>query len=107
MLIRLRAHLYVEGPLAAFHEFADPFAVLLGDTVVTAALEPRTSLAPVTTDVIDKAWEQMSAQWRYEVSRGRESPENEGTPAREIRVGGSKEMLLVGAEGLEPPASSL
>ena len=101
------------------HDYAEPFDLLLGETVVRAAVE-QVDAATLTTEQsqqIDEAWKELSALWKAaedalgerltKSGRPGATPDMKRTPEAMHAVGGSNVDLLVGAEGLEPPTSAL
>ncbi len=111
--------LYITHEGRVYHEFADPFDLLLGETAVRTAVE-RVDQAVLTTEEsqgIDQAWAELSARWAADEAarRVRESHSGRSTELDEIQrtpdnrevVGGSYATLLVGCEGLEPPTPSV
>ncbi len=101
------------------HDFADPFDLVLGETVVRNVVEriDTTALTPGESAAIDRAWKDLSSRWMADESarisrrslNRQSTDENERTetPDNYAVVGGSNVTLMVGAEGLEPPTSSL
>ncbi|MCU1392035.1 MAG: recombinase family protein [Ilumatobacteraceae bacterium] len=93
--------LYVHEDGRISSELAEPFNILLSSTVADFAtrVAKADDGAGPSSDTIDHAWEQLSAEWTAEAEMK--------NPRRTACVGGSRVNLLVGAEGLEPPTSSL
>jgi site-specific DNA recombinase len=91
------------------HDFAEPFDLILGETVVRTAID-RIDSSRVTTEqgqAIEEAWRTLSSLWAAEfVARDARASlngsGNERTPEVMETVGGSNADYLVGAEGLEP-----
>ena len=111
--------LYVcsDGDIA--HEFAEPFDVLLGQTIVRTVVEQinHEVLTPREKQALDRAWAELSAVWEAEerswlireINQGRvdKGTEIRRNPKDLAVVGVSNMDLMVGAEGLEPPTPAL
>ncbi len=96
------------------HDFAESFDLVLGETVVRSAVDQidPTVLTARQSEAIDEAWRSLSSVWAGEVAGAHDranltGPRNDRTPEVMETVGGSNKDYLVGAEGLEPPTSSL
>jgi site-specific DNA recombinase len=110
--------LYIDEEGSVVHEFADPFDLLLGRSVVTSIFDriDRQELSPEKSAAIDDAWSAISARWAAEeVSRRtrasnpklKTNAQNSETPDGIAATGGLNVTLLVGVEGLEPPTSAM
>ena len=109
--------LYVDEQGEIVHEYAEPFDLLLSEPMVSSVIE-KLDAAELTAEqsaAIDQAWANLSALWATEEAArqvraaawGDQIRYNERTPGNLAAVGGSNMTLMVGAEGLEPPTSSL
>jgi site-specific DNA recombinase len=100
--------IYVKDDEEPRHEFAEPFDLLLSDEVVrsAAAQHLATRRTITTTDAVDQAWAVLSARWSKEESRDLVGAGIKNPRGNECREG-LNNALLVGAEGLEPPTSSV
>jgi site-specific DNA recombinase len=94
--------LYVFPDDTISHDYAKPFALLLGEELEQAATARYFRRS--TGGDFDREWSRLSAKWAAELAAS--TPDNQD-PRHGARVGGSNELLLVGAEGLEPPTSAL
>jgi site-specific DNA recombinase len=87
------------------HEFAEPFDLLLGEDVQRAATL-RHLASKRQSDEIDQAWARLSMQWRVDEKSMLVGVVTKNPHVNECREG-LKGVLLVGAEGLEPPTPAL
>ncbi len=110
--------IYVDEDGSVVHEFAEPFDLLLGQTVVGTVIECRTveGLTAEASQAIDEAWVVLSARWAAEEAARTTRAANQGTwtggrgnrNTENLAVVGVSNMdLMVGAEGLEPPTIAL
>jgi transglutaminase-like putative cysteine protease len=97
--------LYILPDESIQHQYARPFAILLGKDVERAVT--RRYLR--TTDAhnsIDEEWRELAAKRAADLDPVLQGAENRN-PRATAAVGGLNMTFLVGAEGLEPPASAL
>lgn len=107
--------LYVDEHGEIVHEYAEPFGLLLGKSMVSSIIE-RVDAAELPTEqaeAIDRSWARLSLRWAAEEAARRyradawDKRENKQAPEHLAVVGGSNMTLMVGAEGLEPPTIAL
>ncbi len=111
--------LFIAEDGSVVHDFADPFDLLLGHTVVRSVVEriDQTELTPEQSQVIDQAWSALSSRWSADEAARRtrdacrgivaDVAGKERNPSNLVVVGVSNMDLMVGAEGLEPPTNTL